>query len=385
MQLVANTLFSDGYTRNTIRYHLRIIDHFGRWLKRRGLATVDITNDHVSRYILQRGRIRNGDAGALTQLLALLRQHGVIPNEAAIELLPAEQMIAEFTRYLLEERALAPSSIPNYVEYAKRFLTGRFGSRRIDLSALRAEDVIGFVQHQAAVVRGGTIKNVTTALRSFLTYVRFRGDSSVNLAAAVPKVANWSPSTIPKGLPPEDVHRVLRSCDRRTAMGRRDYAILLILARLGLRAGEVASMSLDDVDWDAGCLTIHGKGGKRSQLPLPADVGEAIASYLRSTRPQLPTRHLFLCTQAPFRTLKKRGAVSDVVRHAFARAGVKALRRGAHQFRHALACQMLRHGASLVEIGGILRHESVHTTALYAKVDFAALAPLAQPWPGGAK
>lgn len=167
-------------------------------------------------------------------------------------------------------------------------------------------------------------------------------------------------------------------------MGRRDYAILLLIARLGLRAGEVASMSLDDIDWETGCLTVHGKGNKRSQLPLPTDVGEAIAGYLRVTRPPLPTRHLFLCTQAPFRTLKKRGAVSDVVRHALTRAGVKVLRKGAHQFRHALACQMLRHGASLVEIGGVLRHESVHTTAIYAKVDFAALAPLAQPWPGGA-
>lgn len=385
MQLVATTLFNDGYTRNTIRYHLRVIDHFGRWLKRRGLAIEDITNDHASRYILQRGCIRNGDAGALMQLLAQLRQHGIVPKEAATQLLPAEQTIAGFIRYLQEERALAPSTIPNYAEYAKRFLIGRFGRRRIDLSALRAEDVIGFVKDQVAVVGGETIKNVTTALRSFLAYVRYRGDSSVNLAAAVPKVANCSPSSIPKGIPSEDVHRVLRSCDRRTTVGRRDYAILLLLARLGLRAGEVASMSLDDIDWDAGSLAIVGKGGKRSHLPLPPDVGAAIAAYLRSPRPPLPTRHLFLCTHAPFRTLKKRGAVTDVVRHALARAGIKALRKGAHQFRHALACQMLRQGASLGEIGGVLRHESVHTTAIYAKVDFAALEPLARPWPGGPK
>ena len=385
MQFVANSLFNDGYTAKTIRYHLRIIDHFGHWLKRRGQATEDITNDHVRTYVRQRGRIRNGDAGALMRLLDMLRQKGVVPEEPAVEVIPAELVIREFTRYLQHERAVAASTIVNYGHYSKCFLVWRFGSRRIDLSSLQAGDVVAFVQHQAAAVRSEAIKNVTTALRSFLTYLRYSGDISVDLASAVPRVANWSQSTIPKGLPPEDVRRVLDSCNRQVPVGRRDYAILLLLARLGLRAGEVASMSLDDIDWEGGCLNVQGKGGKRCQLPLPADVGKAIAAYLSAGRQQLPSRHLFLCAQAPFRAFKNSGPVSDVVKHALARAEVNSPRKGAHQFRHALACRMLRSGASLVEIGGVLRHQSVHTTTIYAKVDFVALGPLAQPWPGGAK
>jgi len=385
MQLVSNDLLKDGYTRRSIRYHLRIIDHFGHWLKKRGQTIEDMTNDHVRRYVHQRGCIRNGDAGALIHLLHLLRQEGKIPEEPAGELIPAQLMITEFIHYLQEERALAPSTIATYSDYSKRFLIWRFGSRRIDLSSLRAGDVVGFVRDRAAAVRSEAIKNVTTALRSFLAYARYRGDTSADLAAVVPRVANWSQSPIPKGLPPEDVRRVVESCDRTTSVGRRDYAILPLLARLGLRAGEIALMSLDDIDWQGGCFTVHGKGGKRRQLPLPADVGKAIAAYLRVGRQQTPTRRLFLCAQAPFRAFKNHGPVSDVVKHALARAGVKSLRRGAHQFRHALACQMLRQGASLVEIGVVLRHESVHTTAIYAKVDFAALTPLAQPWPGGVK
>src|SRR5260370_9141819 len=271
MQFVAHSLFNDGCTRKTIRYHLRIIDHFGHWLKRRGQAIEDITNDHVGAYVRQRG-IRNGDAGALIRLLDMLRQNGVIPEETAAKVHPAELMIREFTRYLQEERAVASSTIENYGHYSKLFLMWRFGSRRIDLSSLQAEDVVEFVQHQAAAVRSEAIKNVTTALRSFLAYVRYRGDVSVDLASAVPRVANWSQSTIPKGLPAEDVRRVLEGCNRKTALGRRDYAILLLLARLGLRAGEVASMSLDDIDWEGGGLAVHGKGVKRCQLPLPPDI-----------------------------------------------------------------------------------------------------------------
>lgn len=385
MQLVAETLFKDGYTRKTIRYHLRIIHNFGDWLKRRGRTAEDITNDHVRRYVAQRGRIRNGDAAALIRLLALLRHQGIIAEAPTTESIPADRTIATFTHYLQEERALAPSTIANYEKYAKRFLIRQFGTGRNDLSSLRAEDVVGFVQEQAAALPSEAIKNVTTSLRSFLAYVRYRGATLLDLAVSVPRVANWTGSTLPKGLPVEDVRRVLESCDRKTSVGRRDYAILLLLARLGLRAGEVASLSLDDIDWEGGCLTVLGKNSKRSQLPLPADVGKAIAAYLHAGRPEFPTRRLFLCAQAPFRVFNDHRLVAAGVKYALARAGVESPRKGAHQFRHSLACEMLRKGASLVEIGGVLRHESVHTTAIYAKVDFVALAPLAQPWPGGTK
>jgi integrase len=224
---------------------------------------------------------------------------------------------------------------------------------------------------------------MTTALRSFLRFARYRGDLHNDLAACVPVAANWSQSTIPRALPPAQTERVLAACDRRTAVGRRDYAILLLLARLGLRGGEVTTLTLEDLDWQGGLITVRGKGGRDSQLPLPRDVGEALAAYLRKGRPRTTRRWVFLRARAPVRGFRGTSAICCVVRHALARAGVDSSRKGAHQLRHGLACQMLRKGASLAEIGEVLRHQSPQTTALYAKVDFTSLATLALPWPGG--
>jgi site-specific recombinase XerD len=190
---------------------------------------------------------------------------------------------------------------------------------------------------------------------------------------------------LPRAISAEHARRALDACDRRTAIGRRDYAVLLLLARLGLRAGEVVALLLDDVDWDAGRMRVRGKGGREAWLPLPTDVGQAIAAYLQHARPNAPDRHLFLRASAPIRGLKSGMAVASIVAHALRRAGIDTPRRGAHQFRHALATQMLRHGASLAEIGELLRHRSPQTTALYARVDLAALRALALPWPGGAR
>jgi site-specific recombinase XerD len=228
-------------------------------------------------------------------------------------------------------------------------------------------------------------KLLTTALRSFLRYARYRGDITTDLAAAVPCVANWSMTSIPRGIPADAVRRLLASIDRRTPLGRRDYAILLLLARLGLRASEVALLELDDIDWEAGQLSVRGKGGRHTALPLSAELGEAIAAYLRQGRPRSTSRRVFLRIRAPIRGFLGPRAVGSLVRHALARAGVEAPSKGAHQFRHALAMQMLHHGASLTEIGEVLRHRSPQTTTIYAKVDLAALRPLALPWPGGVR
>jgi integrase/recombinase XerD len=381
----ANDLFGLGYTRKTIRYHLRIVDHFGHWLKSRRRNTTDITDEDVRRYVDQRGCVRNGDASAIMRMVELLRKRGIVRTKAGGVLTPVQEVIQDFSCYLQQERALALPTITNYRRYASAFLRARFGDGKLDLSLLTAENVIDFVRIRAGAARSEAIKNVTHALRSFLAYARCRGLISLNLAAAVPRVANWWLSTIPKSLPRADVVRVLKSCDRRTALGRRDYAILLLLARLGLRASEVGLLTLEDIDWDGGRITVHGKGGKPCQLPLPADVGEAIATYVCKGRPQAATRAVFVRAPAPLCGFLNPRNIGTVVKRALARAGVKSPRKGAHQLRHALACQMLRHGASLVEIGQVLRHESPHTTAIYAKVDFASLQPLAQPWPRRAK
>jgi site-specific recombinase XerD len=382
---LANDLLAFGYTRKTIRYHLRIVEHFGRWLKRRRRSTEDITDQDVARYVDQRGCVRNGDASALRRIVELLRERGIVPKRPTGVLTPGQKIIDGFSCYLQQERALAPSTIIYYRRHASEFLRARFGDAQVEFSLLSAGDVVNFVRTQAVAARSDAIKNVTHALRSFLTYARCRGLICLDLAAAVPSVANWWLSTVPKSLPHADVVRVLKSCDRKTALGQRDYAILLLLARLGLRASEVGLLALDDIDWEGGRITVHGKGGKLCELPLPADVGKAIATYVRKGRPQAATRTVFVRAAAPLGGFQQPRCVGTIVKRALARAGVKSARKGAHQLRHALACQMLRHGASLVEIGQVLRHESPHTTAIYAKVDFASLQPLAQPWPGRAK
>ena len=228
-------------------------------------------------------------------------------------------------------------------------------------------------------------KLLTSALRSFLRYVRYRGAGTRDLAAAVPTVANWSMPAIPRAIGADHVRQLLASFDQRMAMGRRDYAIVLLLARLGLRSGEVAQLELDDLDWEAGQLSVRGKRGHRTVLPLPVDVGAAIAAYLRHGRPPSTSRRVFLRSKAPIRGFLSQCAVGSIVRHALHRAGIQAPTTGAHQFRHGLATEMLRRGASLTEIGEILRHRHLQTTTIYAKVDLTALRTLALPWPGGVR
>jgi len=255
----------------------------------------------------------------------------------------------------------------------------------LDPTAISAADVIEFVQQGARVTTSKRIKLLTTALRSFLHFMRYRGWIKSDLAAAVPSVAYQSMSSIPKSLPTPKVVQVLQSCDLKTAIGRRDFAILLLLARLGLRANEVASLTLDDIDWQSGAISIRGKGSQWCKLPIPKDVGEAIVDYLRDGRPTTSSRTVFLRHRAPHMPFTGAHAVSSTVARAFRRAGIDSKRRGAHQFRHSIACEMLRQGASLPEIAEMLRHQTLQSATIYAKVDLSALSELARAWPGGAR
>jgi len=221
-------------------------------------------------------------------------------------------------------------------------------------------------------------------MRIFLRYLNYKGLTDTDLSIAVPSVARWSLSTLPKHLPAVQVRQMLRHCDRSTPVGRRNYAILLLLARLGLRAGEVARLSLEDIDWENGLITVCGKG-KWAQLPMPADVTRAVARYVRRDRPRCKCRRLFIRDCAPIGGFCAGHAISSIVRRALAKAGVQSDRKGAHLLRHSLATDMLRKGASLDEIGEVLRHRSPDTTAIYAKVALDALRTLALPWPGGVR
>ena len=290
-----------------------------------------------------------------------------------------------YERYLQQTRGLAPASIASYLPFARNLLQHRFTSEPVTLSSLSASDVVGFVHHMAPGLRPKRAKFMTTALRSFLRYACHLGEAGPELVAAVPVVANWSMTQIPRGISPDQVSKLLAGIDRGSTAGRRDHAILLLLARLGLRSSEIRLLELDDIDWVNGTLRPRTKGGRRNTFPLSEEVGEAIADYLRHGRPQCSSRQVFLHVLAPFKGIRSSSGISRIIRRAIKRAGVDAPTCGAHQFRHGLATEMLNGGASLGEIGDVLGHSHPDTTRIYAKVDLESLRPLALPWPGGAR
>jgi site-specific recombinase XerD len=379
-----------GYARYSRYRQVLLAAEFSRWLARHRLSTQDISSLAVARYLDARARRRRrhrSDAGALTQVLRFLRDHGVVPAEriGTGRPTPVARLVAAYETYLRNERALAPMTIHNYGPFVHRFLVDRFATGAVRLSRVSAHEVVGFVQRQAAHLHPKRAKVLTAALRSFLRYAQARGHLTRDLTGAVPTVAQWTRTSPPRAIAAAAVRQVLASIDRRTAIGRRDYALLLLLARLGLRAGEVVRLELDDLDWTAGHVRVRGKGARVATLPLPADVGAALATYLRQGRPSHGSRRVFMRARAPWGGFVGSQAVDAIVRHRLIRARVTAPTRGAHQFRHALATEMLRQGASLTEIGEVLRHHRPQTTAIYTAVDLAALRTPALPWPGGAR
>ena len=379
-----------GYAFCSLRRQVLLAACFSRWLGQKGVRLHAVSSEHAVQYLRYRARriqIHKGDTAALRYLIQFLRGAGVTPAEKMAEppSNPVEQCAREFERYLRQERLLAEATIINYMPHIRGFLNHRFGDGTVKLPRWCAGDVVGFVQRQAPRLHPKRSKLMTTALRSFLQYTRYSGEVTADLAAAVPVVPNWSRTTLPRGITTEQVRQLLASVNRGTAVGRRDYAILLLLARLGLRSSEVALLDLDDIDWNVGQLSVRGKRGQRTELPLLPEVGKAIAAYLRRGRPESENRRLFLRAKAPLRGFQGASGVGSVVRHSLKRAKVNAPTYGAHQFRHGLATEMLRQGASLGEIGELLRHRHPQTTTIYAKVDIDALRTLALPWPGGAR
>lgn len=386
----AELMDAQGYALDSIHRQVLIASCFSRWLGRQGVGLRSITSDHSARYLRYRARhVRpcRGDAAALRHLIDFLRREGVIATEniPARRLTPAEDCVEAYEQYLREARGLAKATLTNYVPFIRDFRKECFGDGPLTLSRLCSGDVVRFVQRQVPRLHLKRAKLMTTALRSFLRYVCYRGDITLDLAAAVPIVANWSMTSIPRAIAADQVDQLLVSIDRGSATGRRDYAILLLLARLGLRSGEVAFLELDDIDWNAGQLRVCGKSGQRNELPLSTEVGEAIAAYLSSGRPCSTSRRVFLRAKAPIRGFRGASGVGSIVRHSLKRVGINAPTMGAHQFRHGLATEMLRRGASLSEIGELLGHRHPQTTKIYTKVDLKALRTLALPWPGGGR
>ncbi len=386
----SSSLVAQGYQPHYIHQQVWLAACFSQWLKQTRVRLRGITSSHAKLYLRYRYRHlrpRRGDASGLRSLIDFLRLKGAIAAQKVPvrRLTPVERCAKAYEEYLREARALVRATIINYVPFIQDFLRDCFGSEEVKLSRLDAGDVVRFVQRQAPRLHMKRAKLMTTALRSFLNYARYRGDVTLDLAAAVPVVPNWSMTSIPRAIASDQTRELLASIDRRTAMGRRDYAVLLLLARLGLRSGEVAFLNLDDIDWNVGRLSVSGKSGERSDLPLSPEVGKAIAAYLRRGRPQSTSRRVFLRAKAPNCGFQSACGVGSIVQHSLERAGIQAPTKGAHQFRHALACEMLRRGASLSEIGQLLGHHHPQTTKIYAKVDLNALRTLAAPWPRGVR
>ncbi|HXX11258.1 MAG TPA: tyrosine-type recombinase/integrase [Burkholderiales bacterium] len=374
-------LTSRGYARGTIGHKLWQLDQLSCWLERQGITAVELTPERVDEFLRARraaGRVSFVTGGELP--LGYLVEAGLLssPTPVAAEGGPLEELLAGYRSYLLCERGVREQTVVRYEPDVRLFLAGRDGPS--GLGQLSASDVSSFLARECPRRSIAGARHLVKVLRSLLRYLHLAGLIPAPLQWAVPAVADLRGRSLPRGLDSTALARLLGSCDRRRTIGRRDAAILLLLARLGLRASEVAGLRLDDVDWRAAEVLIRGKGGRSDRLPLSAEIGEALVSYLRR-RPRCESRALFLRTSAP-REAIGRSAVSMVVRAACARAGLPPM--CAHRLRHTAATQMMRGGASLKEIGEVLRHSQVQTTAIYARVDREALRALAQPWPGGA-
>lgn len=372
-----------GYAGSSAVNLLKLVAHLSQWMGREGLTVRELGPEEVGRYVAARraaGYRHNPAAWGLGTLLSYLRKLGVLA-EVAPSVAPRgqERLLQDYAGYLVSERGLKAGTVRYYLRFAGLFLSSVARGGEFDVDTIATGDVSSFLVDQCGRRSVGSAKNLVMALRALLGYLHVAGLSATPLVGAVPAVAPWRERSVPRALAPSAVARLLASCDRRTTVGQRDYAILVVLARLGLRAGEVAALELADIDWRRGELLVRGKGDRRERLPLPVDVGEALAGYLRQGRPRCADRHVFLRVKAPTMGLQGDG-VTKVVHTACLRAGVPVV--GAHRLRRATACETLRQGGSLAEVGEVLRQRSASTQALYAKVDRAALERVARPWPG---
>jgi site-specific recombinase XerD len=374
-----------SYTPGTVRNVLKDVGGVGRWLEEENLDVSELTNESLEAFLCARrttGRRRVASVRSFAPLLDYLRSEGVIAPKTDPST-PVGDLVALYTNWLVVERGLAAPTVLRYGNLARRFLEERLaadGNRFVE--DLTGTAVVGFLLRECPRVSVGAAKGRVAELRSLLRFLYLKGFTPLPLATAVPPVAGWHDTGVPAGISPSDVQHLLEGCDRSSSKGIRDFAILMLVARLGLRSAEVARLELDDIDWRAGEIVVRGKARRQDRLPLPNEVGEALSDYLCKARPSTPVRQVFLACKAPRRAIRP-DLVSDVTRRACERVGVPRV--GAHRLRHGLATEMLRRGATIIEVSQVLRHSDLATTAVYAKVDLGSLRNVAQPWPGAAR
>lgn len=378
----AEDLLRQGYARASAEQVVCMVAHLDRWLVSEAIGLDGLSASVIERYLQERraaGYRQYRSPKAVRPLLSYLAPLNVLPIEVQPVPGPVERLLDRYREYLLGERGLTEGTVRGYLDCVRPFVASRLRGEVLDLAGITAGDVTGFVLTACPGYSIGWAKLIVCALRSLLRWLHVSGQVPTSLAEVVPPVAGWRLANLPKALESDQLHRLLTSCDRRTPTGRRDYAVLLLLARLGLRAGEVARLGLDDIDWRGGEFTVVGKANRGERLPLPADVGAAIAAYLQRGRPaSADGRSVFVRVHAPHQALTT-GGVTMIVFDAAQRAGLGKMH--AHRLRHTAATVMLRSGSSLPEIGQVLRHRSAVSTAIYAKLDRDALAVLSRPWP----
>ncbi|HEY6240642.1 MAG TPA: tyrosine-type recombinase/integrase [Burkholderiales bacterium] len=380
---LAQSMFAAGYSCRTVGSYVHDADHLAQWAARRGVAVANLDKDLLASFVrhLPRCRCRGRGPGAhrhvafrVHALLRYLCEEGVVTTSVPEATCP--QLAREYSAWMRDRRGLAETTIAHSLPVAQALLgTVSDDPARLDAACVR-KFVLQYVRRHAPASAGC----VTTIVRCFLRWLVAQGRCATDLTDAVPKVPTWRLAKLPRYLPADDVERVIAACDRCSPVARRDRAMLLLLARLGLRAGDVVGLRLGDIDWKQGRLRVVGKGRRETRLPLPQDVGDAILGYLETERPVCATDRILLTARAPIRPIGLSG-LRDVVARAIERAGVEAPSCGTHILRHSLASRLLREGASLDAIGALLRHRDVSTTALYAKVDIGLLGQIAQPWP----
>ncbi len=375
-----------GYATSSVSDAVRMMRRLSVWLRERGLAAAELTVPVLEDFLA--ARRKSCGAGPLARrslgaVITILRDGGVVPGPEPGGDTAVEVLLADYRAYLRGERGLAAESVRCYASQARTFLAWLPEPLEESLARLDAAQVTAFMVRQTAVARSvWSAKALVTGVRSLLRYLHVEGLVAGPLTAAVPAVAGWRLASLPRGLEPDQVAALLAAPDPGTAAGQRDQAVLTVLARLGLRGAEVAALTLADVDWRAGQLVVRGKGSRVERLPLPVEVGEALAGYLTGARPRCSSPALFVTARAPYRALTG-SSIRAIMGRACANAGLPRL--GAHRLRHTLATAMLRSGTPLAEVGQVLRHRSQLSTAIYAKVDHTALRTLARPWPGGAR
>lgn len=379
---LAADLDGRGYAPGTVLHSVRMMAAVSRWLGQRGMAASELDRAVAQRVLAEQhaaGRWRTVRIGSMEAMLSYLRSMGVARAEVGpVSATAVDIMLEGFAAYMSLERGLTDKSVERDRNAVRPFLTQVMGGGCDGLKQLTAQDVTSYLV-EAARLGPGTARRIAGALRSVLRFLYLKELIGAALADAVASVSSRKLCALPRFLTAAQVASILAACDTDTAVGRRDLAVLTVLARLGLRAGEVAGLRLDDIDWKRAEIRIAGKGNRVERLPLPVDVGAAIVAYLRAGRPQAECREVFLCVKGARRAMT-RGAVTHVVANASRRAGLGTV--FAHRLRHSAATAMLQAGGSLGEIGQVLRHQHVLTTAIYAKVDIGGLRSVARAWPG---